>query len=82
MKGNPCIQIKAKLTAGAGPLEVDLMDLFKSKEKAKFDELGKKPTEVLDKAIDKAKNAREQDLSMKNNIEASAKLKGCISSKK
>nr|WP_246320243.1 fibronectin type III domain-containing protein [Paenibacillus qinlingensis] len=82
IKGNPCFQIKPKLTAGAGPLEIDLIDLSKSKKKAKMDELGKKPTEVLEKAIDKARGAREQDISLKNNIEASAKLKGCISSKK
>jgi RHS repeat-associated protein len=75
---SPCIEGAPKLSVGFGPYEYDVMSPSESKRSwADRDDLKNTAGDVIDNA---KKNLKDEGWSLKNNLEAAAKLKGCRSS--
>ncbi|MFD2611240.1 fibronectin type III domain-containing protein [Paenibacillus gansuensis] len=76
-KGSPCVQGSPKLSAGFGPLEVDILSPNESKATGELDDL-LKPNDAIG---EKFKDVNDNGWTVKNGLEAAAKLKGCKSTK-
>lgn len=75
---SPCIEGAPKLSVGFGPYEYDVMSPSESKRSwSDRDDLKNTAGDVIDNA---KKNLKDEGWSLKNNLEAAAKLKGCRSS--